>query len=182
MDLVFLRISSEGVDFGRATSLNLRGGQLRAFERLISLYLSPPYDIMICNKLGAVLPVAAGAFLFWQTKCCRDLLNIQLLEITQIVQSLLFSACPFNKCKYGLSSTNDYHHKNRIQILSINTVSAAPHLFPGPSFFGHFWNHKTMALLVGPVGESIRMGNKKDVQAYNRSGGSVTVYQGGLLL
>ena len=129
------------------------------------------------------MPAAAGALLLRQKKRSRDILNIQHLEITQVVQSLMLSACPLKKCKYGLSSTNDYHHTNRIPILSINTVSTAPHLFHGPNFFGHFWNHRTMALLVGRVGESIRRGNKKDVQAYNRLGGrfnfTVTVYQGG---
>ena len=53
--------------FGCAISLNLRGGGLSAFGSLILLYKLSPMDIMICNKLGAVFPAAAGAFFSGRT-------------------------------------------------------------------------------------------------------------------
>ena len=43
--------------------------------------------------------------------------------------------------KYGIPSSNDYHHKNRIEILYKKTCFAAPHLFSHADFFGNYWNY-----------------------------------------
>ena len=46
--------------------------------------------------------------------------------------------------KYGIPSSNDYHHKNRIEILYKKTCFAAPHLFSDADFFGNYWNYRTL--------------------------------------
>ena len=49
---------------------------------LLQVYLTTPLDIMICNKLGAVLSAAASAF---RSKNLLILENMQLLRIMRIV-------------------------------------------------------------------------------------------------
>ena len=46
--------------------------------------------------------------------------------------------------KYGIPSRNDYHYKNRIEILYKKTCCAAPRLLSRAGFLGNYWNHRTL--------------------------------------
>ena len=47
-------------------------------------------------------------------------------------------------CKYGISSQNDYHSKNRVEIMCKNPVRMPRYLFPRPDILAYFWNHRTL--------------------------------------
>ena len=48
-------------------------------------------------------------------------------------------------CKYGIPNRNDYHHKNRIEILCKKTCFTAPRFFSRADFSGNYWNYRTLA-------------------------------------
>ena len=48
-------------------------------------------------------------------------------------------------CKYGIPSRNDYHYKNRIEILYKKTFFTAPHVYSRADFLGNYWNYRTLA-------------------------------------
>ena len=57
----------------------------------------------------------------------------------------MFSTLPVKNDKYGIPSKDDYHHKNRIEILCKKAVLYSPPPFSRADFLGNYWNYRTWA-------------------------------------
>ena len=96
----------------------------------------------MCNKLGEVFPAATGAF----EAFLGPLEHATSENDPTSVNSNVF-CMSVQKNKYGISSTTDYDHKNRIGILSEIVVSAGPYLVSDEHFGGNLQNHRAMATM-----------------------------------
>ena len=103
-----------------------------------------------------VLALVVGSLIFrwWWRSDVRDAtqaleLHIQTLEflIDVIYRSFRCSFVPINVSLLTFvifSAVNDYHYKDRIEILFINSCSKALYFFSQPDFSRQFWNYRTL--------------------------------------
>ena len=85
-----------------------------------------------------------GPFAFHDRPQPKSPLENTTCHICWNVSFCVFQLLCIELCKYGIPNSNDYHCKNRIEILYKKTCCAAPHLVFRADLLGNYWNSRTL--------------------------------------